>query len=219
MRVVLGDDHVMFRDALADALRSAGHDIVGVGAGSRSVIEQIIKHQPDVCLFDAFQSDPGRPDLPEHLAEQGRGTPVILLTAAAASAVWSAVDAKVVAGAVSKHLELDVVETVMRRVLAGECAVEGWPRPTSAQRNQPTWSESLTSREQEVLSFIVEGASTTSIATALGVSTNTVRTHVQNVLHKLGVNCRSKAARVAIDLGYEFDTPDEEFRALAARSG
>jgi two-component system, NarL family, nitrate/nitrite response regulator NarL len=219
MRVVLVDDHVMFRDALADALRSAGHDIVGVGAGSRGVIEQITKHQPDICLFDAFQSDPNTPDLPEQLAAQGQGTAVILLTAAAASAVWSAVDSKIVAGAVSKNLDLGVVETVIRRVLAGECAVEGWPRPTSTQRSKPTWSENLTGREQEVLSFIVEGASTMSIATALGVSTNTVRTHVQNVLHKLGVNCRSKAARVAIDLGYELDTPDEESRALTARSG
>jgi DNA-binding NarL/FixJ family response regulator len=112
-----------------------------------------------------------------------------------------------------------VVETVMRRVLEGQRAVEGWLRPTSAERSQPTWSENLTGREREVLAFIVEGGSTMTIASTLGVSTNTVRTHVQNVLRKLGVNCRSKAARVAIDLGYEFDSVEDDARAPVARSG
>jgi DNA-binding CsgD family transcriptional regulator len=59
----------------------------------------------------------------------------------------------------------------------------------------------LTVRELEVLHLIVQGASTSVMAVNLGVSGNTIRTHVQSVLRKLDVHGRGKAARVAVDMG------------------
>ena len=62
-------------------------------------------------------------------------------------------------------------------------------------------NEPLTAREREVIALLVDGVSTALMAESLGVSTNTVRSHVQNVLRKLGVHHRSKAAHRAVELG------------------
>jgi DNA-binding NarL/FixJ family response regulator len=61
--------------------------------------------------------------------------------------------------------------------------------------------EPLTDREREILRLIVQGVSTQMMADSLGVSSNTVRSHVQNVLRKLRVHHRSKAARYAVESG------------------
>jgi DNA-binding CsgD family transcriptional regulator len=78
--------------------------------------------------------------------------------------------------------------------------VEGCSRPVGTQSG-PSPLDYLTDRERDVLRLIVAGLSTQRMSATLGVSTNTVRTHVQHVLAKLGVDRRSKAIRVAVELG------------------
>lgn len=203
MTIVVCDDHVMFRDALADALRSRGHEILAVGDGGADVITQVTRHRPDICLLDSFPRDRSGIIVAAQLATRSPGTAVILLTDADPATVWQAVSSGAAAGAVSKDLDLAVLEQVIARVLAGERVVEGWPRSATRPQGRPLWSQALTAREEEILSFIVEGISTTSMAEQLGVSTHTVRTHVQNLLRKLGVHGRGKAARLAVQLGFQ----------------
>jgi DNA-binding NarL/FixJ family response regulator len=202
MTVVLCDDHTMFRDALADALRARGHEVLG-GSGSSGVVAMVSEHQPDVCLIDAFPRDRSGVIVAAQLATRSPRTAVILLTAADSVTVWQAMDSGAIAGAVSKNHDLLAVEQVMSRVLEGERVVEGWLRPAARPQDRPGWPHALTAREQEILAFLVEGVSTTYMAERLGVSTHTVRTHVQNVLRKLGVHGRGKAARIAVQLGFQ----------------
>jgi DNA-binding NarL/FixJ family response regulator len=202
MTLVLCDDHAMFRDALADALRARGHEVLGV-SGGRGMVAMVTEHHPDVALIDGFPADRSGVIVAAQLATRSPRTAVILLTAADAATVWQAVDSGAVAGAVSKDNDLTTVERVISRVLAGERVVEGWLRPAARPHDRPGWPHPLTAREQQILAFLVEGVSTNYMAERLGVSTHTIRTHVQNVLRKLGVHGRGKAARIAVQLGFQ----------------
>lgn len=128
VRIVLCDGHAMFRDVLALALRSRGHDVVAVGPGGPNVARLVIQHQPDVCLFDEWWGSEADPTLAAQLSLRSPGTSMVLLTGADASTVWRAVDADLVDGAVSTSVSLAVVEQVMARVRRGERVVEGWQR-------------------------------------------------------------------------------------------
>jgi DNA-binding NarL/FixJ family response regulator len=131
IRIVLCDGHAMFREALALALRSRGHDVLAVGPGGPNVVSSVSLHQPDVCLFDGWWGTRAGPLLAAQLSLSSPGTSMVLLAEADASTVFQAIDADLVAGAVSKSVELAVVEQVMVRVRQGERAVEGWIRPVS----------------------------------------------------------------------------------------
>jgi DNA-binding NarL/FixJ family response regulator len=84
--------------------------------------------------------------------------------------------------------------------VAGERVLVGWPAAVAPLR-RTTDLDLLTDREREVLELITDGVPTAVMAQRLGVSVNTVRTHVRSVLHKLGVHQRAKAARAAVELG------------------
>ena len=125
---------------------------------------------------------------------------ILLLTASTEDWVRAAYDSRTVDGLVRKDCSLRALDAAIRRVLAGERTAADWPletRPTT--RTTPL--DLLTTREREVLSMLVDGASTPSMAEHLGVSTNTVRSHVRSVLQKLDVHHRTKAAHAARELG------------------
>jgi DNA-binding NarL/FixJ family response regulator len=79
--------------------------------------------------------------------------------------------------------------------------VEGWSAISDRTSESRPVVESLTGRELEVLRLVVQGIPTRTMASLLGVSTHTVRTHVQQVLRKLGVHGRGKVARAAVEAG------------------
>ena len=199
LRVVICDDHALFLDALASTLQERGHQVVAALPGPAGVVEAILDGRADCCVLDLdLDSEPGA-SLARTLHDRAPGVPVLLLSADDHPEGWRAYDAGNVDGLVSKTCAVEVLERAMRRLLAGERLVEGWVR--RPERRAPAAEEPLTAREQEVLMLIVAGATTPTISRTLGVSTNTVRTHVQNVLRKLRVHHRTMAAQRAIELG------------------
>jgi DNA-binding NarL/FixJ family response regulator len=128
-------------------------------------------------------------------------TAVLLLTGADSPDVWEAFQDRVVDGVVTKGCDVEVLDRSIRRVLGGERVLEGWDRVPDPPAHADDGIEELTDREREILRLIVQGVSTQMMADSLGVSSNTVRTHVQNVLRKLRVHHRGKAARYAVDSG------------------
>jgi DNA-binding NarL/FixJ family response regulator len=92
---------------------------------------------------------------------------------------------------VSKSCSFETVESSVMAALQGRRPVTGFLRPVPTQRPEPR--DLLTGREREVLDLLVRGLSTSVIATRLGVSTNTVRSHVAGVLRKMGVHDRGGA--------------------------
>jgi two-component system, NarL family, nitrate/nitrite response regulator NarL len=201
MSLLLCDDHHMFLDALTTALTARGHDVVAVTDNPLALPDLVDACHPDGCVVDVRFH--GRPQLGAvaELRRRAPGIPVLLLTGACDAEVRAAYDTGLVDGVVNKACDVAVLDAALRRILAGGRAVEGCL--VEAPRARPAVSsfDQLTDREQEVLAMITHGASTEAMALTLGVSTNTVRTHVQNVLNKLGVHHRTKAAALAFELG------------------
>lgn len=201
MSLVLCDDHDLFRDALAGALTSMGHRVLASTSDPEQLPGLVSLRQPRACLVDVSFHGRPRLDAAAALRESHPGTVVLLLTGAAPPPVWQAFDERVVDGVISKACDVSMLDAAIRRGLAGERVVEGWPGYQEREPADDYGFEPLTEREHEILVLIVEGVSTQMMAATLGVSSNTVRTHVQHVLRKLQVHHRSKAARCALDLG------------------
>jgi DNA-binding NarL/FixJ family response regulator len=201
MSLLLCDDHHMFLDALSTALTARGHDVVAVTDNPLAMPDRVEACRPDGCVVDVRFH--GRPELGAvaELRRRAPGIPVLLLTGACDAEVRAAYDSGLVDGVVNKACDVAVLDAALRRVLAGGRAVEGCLAVVPAPHPAVSAFDQLTDREREVLAMITHGATTEAMALTLGVSANTVRSHVQNVLHKLGVHHRTKAAAVAVELG------------------
>lgn len=197
MRLLLCDDHGLFLDALVTALTLLGHEVVSSCDCLDEVEGRTSAHHPDVCLLDVRFGGRSAVDVAARIRHDNPDVRVLLLTGMANDEVWHAYDTGKVDAVVNKICDIAVLERAIGRVAAGGRLVEGFARPV-APRLVRQRSDDLTGREREVLRLLTRGDSTDEMALELGVSTNTVRTHVQHVLHKLGVNGRGKAVHLAL---------------------
>lgn len=200
MKLVLGDDHRMFLDALAAGLQSRGHDVVGCSDRVDDLVDVVEERRPDLCVLDVDFG--GRSVLGTAATIRARHPEIalVLLSGEAPAEVWSAYEARVVDGVVNKLCDLSALNRALERVRGGERVVERFARPVRPRRATREAAR-LSGRERAVMTLLVRGASTDEMATELGVSTHTVRTHVQSVMRKLGVNSRTKAASMGVALG------------------
>jgi DNA-binding NarL/FixJ family response regulator len=195
---VLCDEHRLLVEALADALSDAGHEVSAVTALDQ-LPEMVARRRPDAVLLEGSYGGVSRLDAVAVVRVRHPSTTVVLVTGAAPRAVWRAYDAQELDAVVSKSCSFEAVESSVMAALQGRRSVTGFRRPVPMERPLPM--ELLTGREREVLDLLVKGLSTSLIASRLGVSTNTVRTHVAGVLRKLGVRDRGGAvSRVPVSV-------------------
>lgn len=199
MRVLLCDDHELFLVALSTTLARRGHEVVAALTEPGSVVELVETAWVDCCVLDLDLAGESGLDVAEAVRERCPEVAVLLLSGAEDAAAWDAFDRGVVDGLVSKTCAIDVLEQTMERLHRGERVSHGWNRTTVS--STPHLVEPLTSREREVLDLILAGATTKAMSQQLGVSTHTVRSHVQNVMRKLEVHHRTMAAQRAVQLG------------------
>lgn len=200
MSVLLCDDHDLFRDSLADVLRSLGHHVLDSVAAPDRLADSVARHRPRTCLLDVCFRGEERLDVARQAREAAPDTALLVLTGTVSPAVWRAFEDGLVDGVLSKTIDVPALDTAIRRSVDGARVVEGLTAPRRQETADPL-VEPLTDREREILRLIVAGVSTEVMASTLGVSSNTVRTHVQHVLRKLQVHHRGKAARQALDRG------------------
>jgi DNA-binding NarL/FixJ family response regulator len=199
VRLGLLGSHRLLTQSLAAALATGGHQVELVTADLDLLVAFCAESPLDVCLVDVDQADGSIGEAAARIRAAAPGTRILLLSGECGPDAWQAYDAHAVDGMVNKVCGITTLELAIARVARGERVVEAWTRPV---RNQSVPSAApLSARERQVLSLIVAGLSTQAMAAQLGVSTNTVRSHVQNVLGKLGVSDRGKAARLAIESG------------------
>ena len=198
MLIVLCDDHVLLVEALASLLRAAGHTVLTAGSPDRGT-QLVTEHRPDVCVMDVgFPVGSGL----EALAKIRKSSPssrVLMLSAADdAETIATAVDLGA-AGYVGKDVGVTDIIRAVERVHDGETVLGPKVARALARRSEVDpddihWLVAfLTRREREVLRRIVMGQGTTEMAKSMGISRSTARTHVQNVLQKLGVHSRLQA--------------------------
>lgn len=210
MKVLVVDDHAMFRDGLTAILNSLEDvEVVGGASNGAEAVELASRHQPDVVLMDLHMPTMNGVDATRAITSTQPDVAVLILTMLEDDAsVFSALeagaqgyllkesgrDALAQALQASRHGHAILDTSVAGRVLRGR----------NDRREIPDANAFpfLTDREREVLDLVARGLTNPAIAARLHVSDKTVRNHVSNVLSKLHVNDRAAAVARARDAGY-----------------
>ena len=198
MRILLCDDHLLLAEALESLLRLSGHQVTVTSSPTRAV-GILAEEQPDVCVLDIGFPDGSGIDVLSHAAEVSPSTRVLMLSANRDPEQVRAVIDLGAAGYICKDVGVLEVIRGVQRVHEGELVLDPVVARALAQkprlrRDDIEWLIGfLTRREREVLRRIVIGQSTDEMAKDMRVSRSTARTHVQNVLQKLGVHSRLQA--------------------------
>jgi DNA-binding NarL/FixJ family response regulator len=196
-RVVIADDHPMFREGLRFTLERAGIEVVGEAGDGEEALSLVAVTDPDVVVMDLAMPRLGGLAATERLASSGGRARVLVLTLSEDDAdVFAAVRVGAV-GYLVKGVAADQVVSAIAALAAGH-AVFG---PALAGRMldffvrapvRPQFPE-LSGREQEVLGHLAQGLSNLQIAELLVISPVTVRNHVTSILAKLQVTNRREA--------------------------
>ena len=213
MRILVADDHSLFRDGLVSLLEAAGFEVVGQVGDGAAAVEAALRLRPDAVLMDITM--PGLNGL-EALRQIQAAWPeaqVVILTASDDEAsLFEAVEAGA-HGYLLKNLNADEFVEMLNGLARGEAAMT---RQTTARllaglshlsHAPPPPPEVLTPREIELLELMVKGLSNKEIAQAISLSENTVKYHVKHILHKLGAQNRTEAAVQALKIGLLKDNP------------
>jgi NarL family two-component system response regulator LiaR len=200
IRLVIADDHVLVRQGIRAFLETyADLAIVGEAEDAAGAVQICAEHKPQVALVDMVMPGGGIAAVRD-IRAASPGTQVVLLTSFEdAQQILAAVQA----GALScllKDVDADALADAVRKAARGEAVlhprVAGHLMQALRRGSAPGTEalETLSQREREVLALMAEGMSNQKIGVRLGISEKTVKTHVSNVLSKLGVSDRTQAA-------------------------
>ena len=203
LRLVVADDHPIWRDAVERDLAGAGFEVVGTAGDGAKAVRVCAATVPDVLVCDLQM--PGLSGVEVTRAVLPLGVKVLVLSASGEQAdVLEAVKAGATGYLLKSSSTGELLEAV-RRTAVGEAVftsglaglVLGEYRRTAAEVGAPT----LTARETEVLRLVAKGLTARQVAERLVLSHRTVENHVQNTLTKLALHNRSQLVRYALEQG------------------
>lgn len=203
IRILIADDHAVVRQGLKMFLSLDPElEILGEASDGKKAIEMAKQLQPDIVLMDLLMPVLGGVEATATIRREMPDVEVIALTSVLEDK--SVVDA-VRAGAIGyllKDTESDELIRAIKAAAAGQVQLS----PKAAARlmrevRTPDNPETLTDRETDVLRLLAMGQANKEIAQTLSIGEKTVKTHVSNVLAKLGVTSRTQAALYAVRIG------------------
>lgn len=234
IRVAVIDDHRVFAEALASRLADEPDlDVVGTAAAATEAMEMFLDKEIDVVALDLDLAGEDGLAVGRRLREQWPDLGIVVVTAAADDSRVAEAVQMGVRGWVAKQSAIESLLTAIRGAARGEthlpAALLTRVLVSLSERNRSSTPEAeaisiLTARELDVLRCLIEGLSRNEIGTLLHVSPNTVRTHIQSILHKLNVHSALTAvafARRAGVVGLREDevVPPNDVRGLVRRRG
>lgn len=208
LRVIIVDDDPFARRVIRDVLQGAGVVVVAEARDGREAVELVIYYRPDVVLMDIVMPEFDGISATRHILKVIPDQTIVVLTGSNDAEDELAMQA-LRAGAVgflSKDVDVEALPRALMGAREGEAAVsrrmgmrliERLRRAPSGTVGMRPVKSPLTPREWEVIDCLRNGESTGAIADDLVVSTETVRTHVKNILRKLDVRSREEAVAVA----------------------
>ncbi len=217
MRIVLADDHALFRDGLASLLGAWGHEVVGQASDGVEAAELAERVQPDLVLMDVRMPGGSGLDATARIKAACPNTAIVMVTVSEdEDDLFSAIKAGA-QGYLLKNLEAAQLRSMIDAVGRGEAAIS----PATAARiieefvrrerlpDAPAMDpDRLTERELEVLALVTQGLRNKEIAAELGISENTAKYHLRNILEKLHAQSRTEVAARAVREGL-VPAPDE----------
>jgi NarL family two-component system response regulator LiaR len=201
IRVLVVDDHTMVRRGLATFLKVFDDlELAGEAASGQAAIQLCAQLQPDVVLMDMVMPDMDGAAATRLIRKQSPLIQVLALTSFKEEIlVQSALQAGAI-GYLLKDVSADELAQAIRAAQAGRATLspEAAQALVHAASQPPVPGFDLTEREREVLTLMIEGLNNTQIAGRLTVSPSTVKSHVSNILSKLGVASRTEAVTLAL---------------------
>ncbi len=213
LRILIADDHPLFRDGLRSLLEARGIDVVGEARNGREAVEQARRLRPDVLLMDLNMPELDGLVATRVLSTQQPEVKVVILTASEDDADLFEAIKSGAQGYIFKNLDSGEFFRLLDGVARGEPALTpslakrllgefARPSPQSRSTTDEQDAQALTEREQEVLQLLVQGVtSNRDLAERLIVSENTVKYHLRNILDKLHVQNRAQVVAYAMRHG------------------
>lgn len=216
-RILLVDDHVLFRKGLT-ALLSGRPDIqvVGEARDGLEAIEAAREFLPDVILMDVNMPRCDGLEATRRIKREMPHVKIVILTVSDDDQHLFEAIKSGAQGYLLKDLEpyqlYDLLESISRgdAPLSGSIAtkiLKEFSRPSGSPAQEPEVMDELTPRETNILQLVAEGKSNKDIASELVISENTVKIHIRNILEKLHLQNRIQAAVYAVSQGLVSDPP------------
>jgi two-component system nitrate/nitrite response regulator NarL len=204
IRILLIDDHALFRETVARFLGSEpGFQVVGECGSVDGALETLRRERVDIVLLDVDLGGLNGKHFMDRAKERGFGGQVLVVTAGVEDDDAADLIRTGVSGIFLKHKSAQMLAQAIRDVVAGKVwfdrgllrgAVTGGARPPSE-----TQSRRFTPREGQVFSYVLEGLANKEIAGRIGVSESSVKATLQQLFSKTGVRTRSQLVRVALE--------------------
>jgi two-component system, NarL family, nitrate/nitrite response regulator NarL len=205
VRVVVGDDHPLFRDGVVRALNSSGSiDVVGEAEDGLTALELIRTHQPRVALLDYRMPGLDGAQVAAAVERDELPTRVLLISAHDESAIVYNALQEGAAGFIPKESSrAELVEAVLNCARGRDVVAPGLAAGLAGEirRRRESDAPKLSQREREVLTLIASGRTIPAMAEQLYLAPSTVKTHVQRLYEKLGVGDRGAAVAEAMRRG------------------
>jgi DNA-binding NarL/FixJ family response regulator len=210
VRILIADDHALFRDGLRSLLVAQGHEIVGEAKNGREAVTLARELTPDLVLMDVSMPELDGIEATRLISVEVPDVKVVMLTASEEEAKLFEAIKSGAQGYLLKNLEAETFFDLLDRAQRGEPALtpalarkllQEFAKPVEAAAPRSE-EETLTAREREVLELMVEGVtSNRRLAKRLGLSENTVKFHVRNILDKFRLHNRAEVVGYALRHG------------------
>jgi DNA-binding NarL/FixJ family response regulator len=214
IRILLADDHALFRGGIAGILRQQdGMEVVGEASNGHQALEMARSLMPDLILMDISMPVMDGLEATRCIKSELPYVRIIMLTASDEDRNLFEAIKSGAQGYLLKSIAPDALIGTLRGVSHGEAPVSrvmaGRLLDEFARRARaPAQVEELTAREREVLEFVALGKSNKEIAAGLSIAENTVKNHLKNILEKLHLQNRVQAATYALREGFVTRPPD-----------
>ena len=212
MRVLMIDDHALFRVGLQGLLEQRGIEVIAATAEGSEGIQLAEEMQPNIILLDLRMPDMSGLEVLQKIKEKGINIPVVMLTTSNEEHDLVEALRNGAQGYLLKDMEPDELVSALRDIEKGKNVVaqeltdvlarmvQGDPIENKDKVKETPFS-ALTPRELEILCLLADGQSNKVIARNLGISDGTVKLHVKAILRKLEVHSRVEAAVIAVEQG------------------
>lgn len=211
IRVLLVDDHALFREGLGMIISSQEDmNVVGEAADGLEAVVKAAELRPDLILMDIQMPGMDGIEATRRIRRENPGTTIVMLTVRDDEEKLFEAIKSGAQGYLLKKMNSSELVGMARRALAGEVAIpsrlagqvlEEFRRLSRLEPRENEDHEGLSTREMDVLNQVALGKTDKEIAAALSLSVHTVKTHMRNILVKLQVSGRQEAARYAREKG------------------
>lgn len=211
-RVLVVDDHALFRDGVVSLLKAAGMKVVGEAGDGKVAVQEALRLKPDLVLLDIHMPEGGGLIALKKIREQLPDTKVVMLTVSGDSDNLMEAISSGAHGYLLKSLNAKGFLASLEGLQRGEAAmtratvtqlmgIVSYQANAEEGERKSIKSDLLTEREIELLQLVAQGLSNKAIAQQLNISENTVKYHMKNIFQKTNFQNRTEVAAYAVRNG------------------